>query len=741
MDKYEYKIKLEQMEKLTEKKDYVTAAKIASAIDWKRVKNINTLLMVGEIFQANGQYAESQEVLLLAYQKAPVGRSILFKLAEGALRMKDVASAVDYYNEFVRLVPNDTSRFLLKYKILKAQGAPLPEQIALLEEYKQYEYEEKWAFELAYLYHKSGQPEKCVEECDDLILWFNEGKYVIKAMELKMRYRPLTLLQQEKYENRFLDSQPDNLSPDVSEENGKAFASGAEEVAATKEFITPDALDFAAPDENFQVPPFRPGNQFDTINLQAELANNLKQVLGSDTVEDEYRRFHQEKILSPVQPVVKEEPVVQELQNNEEDQQIEGQLSLEDVLAGWSGEKPTEEQIRMETVQMIDPITVPTEAVEEPIASLLQTEPIEEELVDSPSQPEPEEESDTFDSIQDIDTEKIILEGMKELEQEAVAPENLGETRRIGSTEEIKAEVRRLTAQAVQMDQKSKEVQVDQKSKAAWVEPASMVAGAKEAVEEPPVQPLTKEQEKMFTYFTPVLGMKEQIAQALHNEKYCQGRNGTSTKGNILLIGPNGTGKTVLGMNLIKAIKKQRQSSSVKAAIITGENLNQKDISTVMQKMYGGALVIERFSDLSPEKVEELTEAMAFDTGELLFIIEDTKSNMRHFFAQYPEFAEKFTTKITIPVFSNDELVSFGKAYAKEQDYIIDDMGILALYNCIGSMQKGEEPVTVSDVKEIIKAAIEKNSRLSLGKIKNIITNKRYDEEDYIILKETDFQA
>ena len=846
MDKYEYRLKAEQIEKLVKKKDYAGAAKIADTIDWRRVKNVNMLYIVSEIYEATERYGECMEILDIAYDRAPVGRMLLYRMTEVCTKMNNFDEAIALYREFVKVAPHDQSRYILKYQIYRERGSSLEDQIKILNEYKTHEYQEKWAYELAALYDEAGMQEECVRECDELILWFSEGEYVAKALKLKQKYEPLTEAQKEKYH---------------SEVKGAPASIGGD--------------DFEEP----EVTEFDPG-RFNTMNLQAELAGNLDELLQEDATIDlpdlgfgeappeeaEEPDFREDGTIDlPVLGFGEEPPEKAEEPDFREDGTIElpdlgfgeeppeeaeepdfredGTIELPDL--GFGEEPPEEAEEEREpdfredgTIELPDLGfgEAPPEKAEEPdfredgtidlpVFGFGEETPEETE---EESEPEPDVWKDGMIELPDSgfgsgtakETEEEISfpeetsesghEGTEQLsvneildewEQKKAKTEALLEA---GAREEQKRreKVKQETAELIKLiegvsDMIPEDVQrilqeADEERKAR--ETASVITEddlpqdlddeieeeeeeeeeelAIEFVEEPSsgsekkrlsgdttslnmIQELerslaaevsemainsghlTEEQARLFAYFTSVKGMSQQLSVLFKGDS----REGmtNSSRGNLIVTGKQGNGKTTLAIDIVKALQKQQQIGGNKLAKISGQKLNTKDVYEVLTRLKGGALIIEGAGGLSDATMMALSLVMEADTGGLLVILEDTAEEIERLFHKNKNFASKFEHSIDIPVFTNDELVAFGTSYALEQEYSFDEFGKLALYDRIGSRQTNDHLVTVAEVKEIIDRAIEHAEKAGVRRILDRITRKSVDEFGNRLLREADF--
>ena len=983
VDKYDYKVKTEQMLELMEDGAYGQAAEIADTIDWKRVRNTGMLANVSEIYEKNKEYQKGYDILSLAYRHAEGSRKIISRLCTLALKTGNVDEAIDYYDDFIQTAPKDPNQYILRYQILRAQRAPVEQQIEALEEYKKSEYIEEWAYELAKLYQEAGMTAECLEECDDLILWFSEGQYVYKAMELKMQYKPLTPSQQEKYDRRYeklsaeTEEMPDVISYAEAKNEDQDTADGGDEedasdraAAGTDSSVDEDmsAQAAASDDEDVNaaaVPEEKPKKK--KIGDTMPLGEALRKLLGpereeeasEETAEEEpelddladaigeiesvadmdiVAQIADEKMKAAaaageMTEITPEEPGVGETQEIElaeaedlftdeedrkdtrsDDEQITGQISLEDILSGWegapeeaeasdedlpeeaaegAGEEPAEEDAeetdrdlleedaeeadgdlpeedaeaddmtegevtrdKMETKKTTEPILPPDiqrmideiegvipaeeEKPEKPTKKTLERKPEEprenmgqvadslridgddfdfdedeeledleedfdedeelgdaeeyfdedEELGDAEEYFDEDEELGDAEEYFDEDEEFVDVEeyfGEDEvLEEDAEISEESGELsddegEYLGEDEDLEDEAPDIDAEfrvnPEHADQEDdREIPDDEDdmdilsatTPLSRKETAKMIATGKTAPL--PLDEisdalsmsdtgfivhgrydlemqsgigtragLTEEQKKLFSYFVPVRGMSEQLVDVLEQDKNCTNRKGTSKSGNLLIIGSKGSGKTVLAVDVVKAIQKQRNIKQGKVAIVTGDSLNKKKIGDIFDKLHGGALIIEKAGKMNEKTVARLNKAMERDTGELLIVLEEQRKPLDRLLSSNREFRRKFTSRLEIPVFINDELVTFGQTYAQENGYRIDEMGILALYSRIDSLQREDHAVTVAEVKEIMDEAIQHSQKASAKKLMKRVFGKNTDDADRIILSEKDF--
>ena len=837
LDKYEYRVRTEQMLEYMEQKSYKKAMEIADSIDWRKAKNAAMLCTASEIYEYNGEYEKSREILFIAYDRAPGSRKIVYRLGTLALKLNDVREATDCYEEFIAMAPKDPNQYILRYKILKSQNAPLSQQIEALEEFKKAEYVEKWAYELAKLYHEAGMVAECLEECDDLILWFSEGKYVYQAMELKMKYKPLTPLQQEKYNHRNDEKKPvkkvepvaekkeekvenveeptvemkvDEVNAAISLENTtKVEAVSAEEAEKIEE--TPVAEEESVEEEAETIEEAPAEEEAETI--EETPAEEETEIIEEAPAEEEAETI-EEAPAEEETDIIEEVPAEEEAEASEEPQVLDetededvskeifsqsSKMSGEEILQNWEekqkenaqliqeeqerarrdkekleSQKVEEESIlpddirqlmeeleaeaaeikqnkaRREKVEAPEEETVePLETMEEETVETVETkeeEPIEElaeESVQEEEKAEPEEvEEDPFDeeSFDEEAFEEVESEDFEEIEEIEEIEESEGI--KLGDTQAIAISAKALMNDTVVEEPLEKEEQRRPEPSSPF-DTAFIVQGRYdlEAQSEIGIKAgLTEEQKKLFSYFVPVHGMSEQIVDVLENDKRCRTRYGTSRTANLLVVGRKGSGKTVLAVDIVKAIQKNRKLKQGKVGIVTAESLNKKDVSHIIEKLHGGAIIIERASKLNKKTVLELNDLMEEQTGELLVVLEEERRPLDKMLALYPDFKKKFTSRLELPVFINDELVTFAQTYAKENGYKIDEMGILALYSRIDLMQREESIVTVADVKEIMDDAIAHSQKMTFKRFLKKLFGKKKNKSSRIVLQEQDFR-
>lgn len=804
MDKYEYREKTEQIMKYVQTKSYDKAKEIAETIDWKRVKNASMLCTVSEIYEYTGEYQKSREILFIAYDRSPGSRKIVYRLGTLALRLGETEEALDCYEEFVSMAPKDPNQYILKYKILKAQNAPLKEQIRVLEEFKKAEYIEKWAYELAELYDKAGMTTECLEECDDLILWFSDGVFVQKAMELKIKYKPLTPQQQQKYrtpetEEKSQAGKPaavETAQEEELEKKGEILEGQASQGQTAKE----------EPDQSQEIQP-EPEKLVDVGQVISMLQDDDKR----DAL---IRKLDMSRALTGVfllgmavggnQTI---EEVTHMLGKGEGDVYETGQMRIEEILRQWeerqrknaaaieekkkeAEEKAAKERAKAEKVSK-DTATILSEDIqrllnemeseekgsqeemggttesiarlsesmkEQPEETVSQEEPAEEEIMEETvgeteeaGEEEEEYEEEEYDEdeyeeeeYEEDEFEEEYDEGEYDDEESDFEEDDFGyDDEEIEDEETEEEEPTKLETEEVLEIEEPDEDDSSGSSGGSSFDTGFIVQGRYDlsATSEIGLKlGLTEEQKKLFSYFVPIRGMSEQLVDVLEQDKVCKKRYGTSRTGNILVIGHKGSGKTVLAVDIVKAIQKQRRMKQGKVAIITGDALNKKNLISIIQKLSGGALIIEKASKMNDKTIDDLTGLMEEQTGEMLFILEDERRPMEKMLSEYPDFRRKFTSRVELPIFINDELVTFGQTYAKENGYRIDEMGILALYSRIDVLQKEDHFVTVAEVKDIMDDAIEHSQKANVKHLMKRVFGKSTDETDRIILKEDDFK-
>ena len=804
LDKYEYRVRTEQMLEYVEQKSYKKAMEIADSIDWRKAKNAAMLCTASEIYEYNGEYEKSREILFIAYDRAPGSRKIVYRLGTLALKLNDVKEATDCYEEFIAMAPKDPNQYILRYKILKSQQAPLSQQIEALEEFKKAEYVEKWAYELARLYHEAGMEAECLEECDDLILWFSEGKYVYQAMELKMKYKPLTPLQQEKYNHRNEEKKPIKESVQAVEEVAEeAVEEAAEEVVeeiveepveeVVEEIVEEPAEEVVGeiveePAEEVVEEIVEESAEEVVEEIVEEPAEEVVEEIVEEPVEEVVEEIVEESVEEPIEDVMEiSEEALKEAAANKEIFSQESKMSVEEILQDWEekqkenaqmiqeeqerakrekeeqqAQKAEEESILPDDIRQLmeeleaeaAEITMSKIRKEEEIVAEEAVEPEETGAVEEEMQPienafsekveevEEEVEEDPFDeeSFDEETFEEVESENFEEIEEIEEIEESEGI--KLGDTQAIAISAKALMNDTVIEDPIEKEEKQFTQPSSPF-DTAFIVQGRYdlEAQSEIGIKAgLTEEQKKLFSYFVPVHGMSEQIVDVLENDKKCRTRYGTSRTANLLVVGRKGSGKTVLAVDIVKAIQKNRKLKQGKVGIVTAESLNKKDVSHIIEKLHGGAIIIERASKLSKKTVMELNDLMEEQTGELLVVLEEERRPLDKMLALYPDFKKKFTSRLELPVFINDELVTFAQTYAKENGFKIDEMGILALYSRIDLLQREESIVTVADVKEIIDEAIEHSRKWTFKKFLKKLFGKKKSDISRIVLQEQDFK-
>ena len=931
MDKYEYRAKTEQMLAYAEQKSYQKAMSIADTIDWRKVKNTAMLSTVSEIYENAGELGKARDTLFIAYDKAPSSRKVVYRLGIISLKLGHFDEAADCYEEFVKLAPKDPNQYILRYKILKAQKAPVKEQIEALEDFKHSEYVEKWAYELARLYAEAGMTSECLDECDDLILWFSEGTYVYQAMELKMKYKPLTPLQQEKYDHR-----NDGIGRKDSSKRKPSFRKSKERPAPNpriadkvrKDVHVTDSIDLpdlpepmarthaSEPEAESQPKTrIRSTSDISTTISGASLSDALKagvavasgavapesasddsQMTGKMKIEEilanweatqrenakileksqeeaekekalrEKKKEEEEEVLGATKPILSDDirKLMEQLENGEEpeitdedaedfvdDEEDEATESPEDSSKEASDtdeedpeENDFEEIVDSEEDDESDAVyDEEAEYEDEDDSEYDDDEEYEDE--DDSEYDDEEEYEDEDDSEYDDDDEyededdseyddddeyededdseydddeyededdseydddeeyededdseyddeeeyedededdyqidDELDEDHKEdfdFEKESAldiddhdSDEDDGDFADLDSFEDEEELDSSDDYLDLEFDEKPAPEPEKETSKSAQTPDIDEVLEIEEPSEDEITERmgkfdtgfvvqgrydlsatseiglklgLTEEQKQLFSYFVPIRGVSEQLVEILDNDKRCRNRYGTSRTGNILILGRKGSGKTVLAVDIVKAIQKQRRLKQGKVAIVTGDSLNKKDIGSIIDKLNGGALIIEKASKMNDRTIRELNDMMDEQTGELLFLLEDQKKPLERMFASHREFKRKFTSRLELPVFINDELVTFGQTYAKENGYRIDEMGILALYSRIDMMQREDHAVTVAEVKEIMDEAISHSQKANVKHLVKRVFGRSTDNSDHIILKEEDFKA
>ena len=860
MDKYEYREKTEQMMKYVQTRSYDKAKEIADTIDWKRVKNASMLCTVSEIYEYTGEYQKSREILFIAYDRSPGSRKIVYRLGTLALRLGETEEALDCYDEFVSMAPKDPNQYILKYKILKAQNAPIKEQIHVLEEFKKAEYIEKWAYELAELYDQAGMTTECLEECDDLILWFSDGAFVQKAMELKMKYKPLTPQQQKKYRKAGNEEESGNLTAAVEE--AQTRKPEKEEQVKVEEIPAENQKEVQGEPEktvDFEqvISMLQDQGKRETLILKADSSKALTgafllgmAVGGNKTITEVKQMFEKgegdvyetgqmkiEEILRQWEERQRKNAAVIEEKRREAEAKAEEEKAKQETVSKDTAtilsediqrllsEMEAEEKEREEAVggtteslarlseSMKDQTEEETETETEPDESVEEESPEDEyaeeeydedeyteEEYDEDEYAEEEYDEDEY-AEEEYDEDEYAEEeydedeyAEEEYDEDEYAEEEYDEDEyaeeeydedEYAEEEYDEDEYAEEESMEEEYEDEESDFEEDDSDYEEEVEESDQEEEEEEAAEQEPEKEevleieepdededsrssggssfdtgfivqgrydlsatseiglklgLTEEQKKLFSYFVPIRGMSEQLVDVLEQDRNCRKRYGTSRTGNILVIGHKGSGKTVLAVDIVKAIQKQRRMKQGKVAIITGDALNKKNLISIIQKLSGGALIIEKASKMNDKTIDELTGLMEEQTGEMLFILEDERRPMEKMLSEYPDFRRKFTSRVELPIFINDELVTFGQTYAKENGYRIDEMGILALYSRIDVLQKEDHFVTVAEVKEIMDDAIAHSQKANVKHLMKRVFGKSTDETDRIILKEDDFK-
>lgn len=831
MDKNEYSLKLDQLKTLCAEGKYEEAAELADTINWNKVKNVNALVKVGEIYEKVERYEDSRDILLNAYDRSPIGRTIIYRLAEVAIKMEDFEGAQEYYDEFVDIAPHDNQRYVLKYNIRKAQNAPLSELVPILEELKEQEYSEEWAYELAYLYHKTGEVEKCIDACDELILWFGDGPYVERALELKMLYQPLTKAQEDKY-RRFRH-----------ERDGKTVI-GAAEMARAGEYIHDEVV---IPQVTLNP------SRFNTTNLQEEIAKGMQQIMDATEKEtvvgtmDNIKKIVEEipYLQLPREDSGAEESFAPHIETDEEidgslkinfqellgedsdgqmslvmsekarlEQQITGQMTIAEVLEEWEKTKRAAETVLKDVEQRklesakaralqeaedimerlndvlpkIEAGVTPKELLEEEylqgnsasseemsamiqnanaildeeIARLsdenerLAAEIASEKNLGQTIRIEEDELAAIKAAVAEFEKSKVETEEVSELEESIAVAKMLGlgdsleglsqEAEEDLLNREIEFDFEEEPIEEVQEEVPAEDISISQNIE--WPEeieePEDLQEAEEEEVSQPehtgPIHSLTDEQKAIFSYFVPVKGMESQLCKALTGmvEKFSS--DAASSTGNLIIQGSECCGKTVLATSIVRVLQKECGRPSGKVGKIYAEALNKKDIQQLLKKVAGGCLIIERAGELDRKTAVTLSLLLEQDTSGILIILEDTAAGIKKALATDDTFAKRFTEKVDVPIFSNDDFVTFAKSYANELGYVIDEMAILALHNRITNIEKLDQATTLVEIKDIVDDAIDCEAHSGLRKFIGILTANRYTDDEKIVLREKDFE-
>lgn len=857
MDKYEYNLKLDQIKALSAEEGYMSAAEIADSINWNKIKNVNTLVKIGEIYEKAERYQDARDILLMAYDRSPIGRMIIYRLAEVAIKMGDYDAATEYYDEFVEIAPHDDMKYVLRYAIKKGQGASFDELITILEEYKDEEYTEEWAYELAYLYHKAGKADKCIDACDELILWFGDGPYVERALELKMLYQPLTKAQEEKY-RRF---KAEKEKPAKIKDEDEVTEIGAMEMVKGGEIVHDDVT----------IPQITVNQEkFNTVNLQQEIAKGMQQIMeakGKNEVADTmdtikkivedipYLKLEKEQEEYAQQPeetehIATDEEIDGSLKLNfkellgedadgqmsmvmsektQLEHQITGQMSIQDVLEEWEKTRHAAEialkeaeQQKLESakaralqeagdimerlndvIPKLDAGVTPKELLEEeylkvPVDIIEQKaavkEPEEEqkpdmqelyadETVDEAQEPQeaPEEAIDEVQESQEApedaadevkepvgEPEDIIMAEESEKDEILMQPttmmpeitddmlnvdddtsddeasqekENVSEKRDFDHvTSFIEQEIAKMTAKNPGLEKKLDMAKTRKMPDISLPEDLDSEEDDSKLKETKHIKELTSEQKAIFSYFIPVKGMEDQICKAYNAVLDHFNRKENASTGNLIIQGEQGCGKTMLATSFIKVLQKDGEQLTGKMGKIDAAALNKKDVQQVVRKITGGCLIIERAGDIDRSIAAQLSFLMEHDITGTLYILEDTSKGIKKALSMDEGFASKFTEKISVPIFTNDELVLFAKSYSAELGYKIDEMAILALHNRISNIERIDQATTLTEVKDIIDEAIDREAHSGLKKAISILTARRYTDDDRIVLKEDHFR-
>ena len=899
MDKYEYNLKLDQIKALSAEEGYMSAAEIADSINWNKIKNVNTLVKIGEIYEKAERYQDARDILLMAYDRSPIGRMIIYRLAEVAIKMGDYDAATEYYDEFVEIAPHDDMKYVLRYAIKKGQGASFDELITILEEYKDEEYTEEWAYELAYLYHKAGKADKCIDACDELILWFGDGPYVERALELKMLYQPLTKAQEEKY-RRF---KAEKEKPAKIKDEAEVTEIGAMEMVKGGEIVHDDVT----------IPQITVNQEkFNTVNLQQEIAKGMQQIMEAkgknevadtmDTIKKIVEDIPYLKLEKEQEEYVQQPEETEHIATDEEidgslklnfkellgedadgqmsmvmsektqlEHQITGQMSIQDVLEEWEKtrhaaeialkeaeqqklesakaralqeagdimerlndvipkldagvtpkelleeeylkvpvdiieqkaavKEPEEEQkpdmqelYAEETVDevqepqeapedTIDEAQEPQEAPEEAIDEAQESQEAPEEAIDEAQEPQ-EAPEDTIDEVQEPqevpedtadevkepvgEPEDIIMAEESEKDEILMQPttmmpeitddmlnvdddtsddetsqekENVSEKRDFDHvTSFIEQEIAKMTAKNPGLEKKLDMAKTRKMPDISLPEDLDSEEDDSKLKETKHIKELTSEQKAIFSYFIPVKGMEDQICKAYNAVLDHFNRKENASTGNLIIQGEQGCGKTMLATSFIKVLQKDGEQLTGKMGKIDAAALNKKDVQQVVRKITGGCLIIERAGDIDRSIAAQLSFLMEHDITGTLYILEDTSKGIKKALSMDEGFASKFTEKISVPIFTNDELVLFAKSYSAELGYKIDEMAILALHNRISNIERIDQATTLTEVKDIIDEAIDREAHSGLKKAISILTARRYTDDDRIVLKEDHFR-
>lgn len=759
LDKKEYRARLDEINSLVEKQDYREALNVVETIEWRRVRSARTLCMVSEIYEVNKRYDDSLRLLLLAYQRAPSGKLVLYRLVELSVKMTDYESAIKYYNQFVKLAPNDNNRYILKYKIYKRRKSPIEDQIKILEKYKSSEYTERWAYELARLYAIAGMNDKCIAECNELILWFSDGKYVKKALELKMKYTELTDAEKEKYKKLYGEPKAVRIARTAASVSAATQAAAKMLNQTAQTMAKPEDAVKPIQEEAFQLPKPEPVKEAESeaeseakAEAKSELAEQPKvmkmpEFIKTPEIKPDFEPLPEiqmpEEIKKEIEEEIEKKKAVEAKQQEEKAEAEEAKTENAETVKGTEIVEEAETVEEVQNVSVEEKLKTLESESEEPVKEFNLEEALgavanemvqaeKAEVVENELKAKPEMEVPEGATIQ------LPLEGIKAARQNAVEMDATVDLSNV--VEEVMAEAV-VTSEEEPAEKETAEEEPIEVEEARESEPAEWnIEEAVETAEPEKVfrHHLTEEEHRrLFTYFAPIPGMKEQVKEALDvaQESACEK---TSKSGNVIVTGRSGSGKTRFSESLIKALCKERRMEGAKVAYLTAEVLNKKDPAFIVDKLSGGFLAIGHASAMNAATVENLSKAMEFKTNRLTVILEDTKAGIYTLKEDYPEFMEKFDSRIVIPVFTNDELVSFAKTYAKEKGYKVDDIAVLAVYSLIGDNQYEDDPVCVGQVREMMDSAIAKASRLGRRPGKKV-AKRHLDVTGRIMLYEKDF--
>ena len=778
LDKKEYRARLDEINNLVEKQDYREALNVVETIEWRRVRSARTLCMVSEIYEVNKRYDDSLRLLLLAYQRAPSGKLILYRLVELSVKMTDYESAVKYYNQFMKLSPNDNNRYILKYKIYKGRKNPIEDQIKILEKYKASEYTERWAYELARLYARAGMYDKCIAECDEMVLWFSDGKYVKKALELKMKYTELTDAEKEKYKELYGEPKAVRIARTAASVSAATQAAAKMLNQTAQTMVKPEEAVNSVKAEAFQLPKPEAIKKAESgAGSEAKAEEEVKPELAEQPKIMKMPEFIKTPEVKPDFEPLPEIQMPEEIKKEIEEElekKKEVEAKLQEETAKIAEEEPVKEfdleaALGAAADEMVQ--EEKTEAVENEAEAKTEMEVSEGATIQLPLEEIKAARQNAVETDATVDLSNVVEEAMAEAV--VTAEEETAEKAVEAETEASEEEVAEAETEEPQENEAAESVETEEQQEekvtesaepepieveearesepAQWMleepveseeENAEPEAEVAEEVEPEPEKVLRhhlteEEHRRLFTYFAPIPGMKEQVKEALDiaQKSACEK---TSKAGNMIVTGRSGSGKTRFSESLIKALCKERQMEGAKVAYLTAEVLNKKDPAFIVDKLSGGFLAIGRASAMTAQTVENLSKAMEFKTNRLTVILEDSKAGIYTLKQDYPEFMEKFDSRIVIPVFTNDELLSFAKTYAKEKGYKVDDIAVLAVYSLIGDNQYEDDPVCVGQVREMMDSAIAKASRLGRRPGKKV-AKRHLDVTGRIMLYEKDF--